>query len=903
MFIHFSIKYLARWGQKLSIVGSTAELGNWNEDQSLELSAINDDTWDISISVDSRKKDFLYYYLVKDQDGTVIRREWKRMHHLIITEPYKSIYIQDRWFDTPCNSPFYTSAFYEVFFPHSKELKRICKRTLESKKIILQLYAPTVHHNERVYITGESEALGNWKIQEAIPLSYIDRGEWCAEIELSPIEKYEELFFKFFIAGEKYEMDDIRWETGSNRCLKLPAISNYDALYIQGYQFSDGTYLPRFSGVVIPLFSLRSYTDFGIGDFGCLKRFIGTAQKASMHIIQLLPINDTTFSRSFYDSYPYNAISSDAINPIYIDLSALSPLKDAEVEAHFQERAEMFRTLMSLDYTGVSSLKQEYLRLHFKENAEKVMRKKPYRDFRIFHEEWLLPYVAFCLLRDNNPGKMPHEWGEYATYDKYKTLKYIEFPANIENASYYFYVQYLLHIQLKDVCEYAEKKHIVLKGDIPIGVSPHSVETWTKPHLFNLNYSAGAPPDDFAPDGQNWGFPTYNWNAIEYDHFDWWRNRFKRMSTYFKAFRIDHILGFFRIWEIPKNQISGLLGRFNPALPLCGDEIINFGANVDFRYLDKPLIHLSDLNDLFEKDVLSYLIQSNILIKVDIPDTYTLKWTNQVDYQSLDKDKILGGQTTISTLMHLCTEVAFIQDKVVIDNYHPRIAFHKSLMYSHWSYEERQCWDKMAEYYYVHRNINLWKDVALKRLIPILESSDMLVCAEDLGMIPLCVPEVLHTLNILSLDLERMPKKKTFDNFTDLYKLPYHSVCTTSTHDMPSLRAWYEQLSEKEQRDYHIHIGAKVISSSNTYVDPLYYRIVYNHMHSNSMLAILPLIDWMSIDKRLHLLTPKDEQINHPENPAQNWNFRVPLYIEDLENNYPEWIEDLKYLIHSAHRQ
>ena len=112
---------------------------------------------------------------------------------------------------------------------------------------------------------------------------------------------------------------------------------------------------------------------------------------------------------------------------------------------------------------------------------------------------------------------------------------------------------------------------IVLKGDIPIGNQPQTaLEAWTEPHYFNLDGQAGAPPDDFSINGQNWGFPTYNWDVMEKDGYRWWMKRFQKMAEYFDAYRIDHILGFFRIWEIPMHAVHGLLGQFDPSLPMSG---------------------------------------------------------------------------------------------------------------------------------------------------------------------------------------------------------------------------------------------------------------------------------------------------------------------------------------------
>ena len=156
-------------------------------------------------------------------------------------------------------------------------------------------------------------------------------------------------------------------------------------------------------------------------------------------------------------------------------------------------------------------------------------------------------------------------------------MLYEVITADYPHISIYYFIQFHLHLQLLEATNYARANGVVLKGDIPIGISRNSVEAWTEPHYFNLNGQAGAPPDDFSVNGQNWGFPTYNWEVMEQDDYSWWMKRFRKMSEYFDAYRIDHILGFFRIWEIPMHAVHGLLGQFVPSLPMSREEIESYG--------------------------------------------------------------------------------------------------------------------------------------------------------------------------------------------------------------------------------------------------------------------------------------------------------------------------------------
>lgn len=902
MEVTFSIKYKANWGHKLCISGSTTELGSWDEDKAIELQAEGEELWTGRVLIDGRRKDLSYYYLVKDQSGQVLRREWKRMHRLQIKEPFRTIHMDDHWINRPPNSPFYSSAFYDVLFRHEEESSTIVKRSLEvSEKLIFQIYAPTVPRGHQLYLSGSTAQLGDWDIHKAVQMSYLGKGEWYASIVLDRAAlPSRDVWFKFFIAEDA--RGHIRWEARDNRQFTLPSHGRYDAIYLSGMSFEEGDYTPHFSGSVAPLFSLRGRSDWGVGDFGTLRLAIDWAAGAKQHVLQLLPINDTTYYRDWRDSYPYNAISVDALHPIYLDISALAPLKDRELQRHFEERAAQLRMSPTLLYPEVMALKEEYLRLHYEDHGAMLMRKKPFRDFVLQHAEWLVPYTAFCLLRDLNEGQAHEQWGQYACYNRIAIAQLLDSDEYRRRAGYYKYLQYLLSEQLLQARAYAEDRGVLLKGDIPIGVAPQSVETWVHPELFHLGRSAGAPPDDFAEDGQNWGFPTYNWEVMYRDNMLWWRRRFERMSAYFKSFRIDHILGFFRIWEIPRTQYSGLLGHFTPAYPLCG----NFWAKQfallgSLEALIYPCVHAEDLQELFPRRV-KELVASGLVIPIERSKFYRLSYTQQSAYASLPVERIPGGETTRALLIELCKEVALVEDMNQPGSYHPRIAFDKTKLYKRWSLEARRLWDKINHHYYYEVHNELWKRTATQRLIPLLESTDMLVCAEDLGMIPASVPEVLDELQILTLDLERMPKTPTATGLVPMHSIPYLSICTTSTHDMAPLRLWWTQLS-REQREHYL---ANQLPHSGLWAEApvaeVMERIVRAHLSSPAMFVVLPIADWMAIDSRLHLLAPEDEQINHPEDPHQKWAYRLPVCLEDMMDRYADWSSRIAQMLCDTHR-
>lgn len=904
MNITFSIRYRAASGQRLCISGSSPELGSWDEDRAVALSLMGEDRWGCTVKVDGRRKEFAYYYLVKDDGGRVLRREWKRMHRLSIKAPFRSIYMDDHWIDRPKNSPFYSSAFYDVIYRQTDYLFEGMSvlRSVELERVVLQIYAPTVPRGSRLYLSGSTPKLGQWMPERAIPMDYLGKGEWTTYIDMDrSLFEGLRVEFKFFISDERREV--VRWEEGDNRYFILPERGAYDAFYVAGMSFSDEHHHPRFAGVVAPLFSLRGEGDSGIGDFGVLRSAVDWASSVGLRVLQLLPINDTTFYRDWRDSYPYNAISVDALSPIFADLNALPPVKAAE-GAELLRRAEVLRSSPTVCYPQVQQLKEAYLWLHYRECGAVVMKKRPYKQFVQHESEWLLPYVAFCILRDKFAGKGLAQWGQYSCYDPVLMGRMLDSPEHRERADFYKYVQFVLHEQLLSVRAYAEERGILLKGDIPIGVSPQSVEVWVHPELFNLELSAGAPPDDFAVDGQNWGFPTYAWQTMQRDGMLWWRRRFERMATYFKAFRIDHILGFFRIWEIPRHQYSGLLGHFSPALPYSLDEWrvhLGLAPSDSLELWLYPVLHRSALEGA-DAPLWAKALEQGLLLPTASADYYRLCTTSQSEVEAKAREA-LGADIDLSPLVALCREVALIEDSHSPGRYHPRIALQRTKLYESWSAEQRASWDRVSADYFYTRHNEYWRQTAMERILPLLESTDMLVCAEDLGMIPAVVPEVLGELQILTLDLERMPKEATPTGWTPMERIPYTSVCTTSTHDMPPLRLWWQTLEEEARERYLVDQHSLVeIPRAAVADEDVCTAAVKAHLGSDALLAILPLADFMSVDKRLHLQRAEEEQINHPEDPHQRWEWRMPLTIERLQSEYADWGAHIRALIASSGR-
>jgi 4-alpha-glucanotransferase len=618
----------------------------------------------------------------------------------------------------------------------------------------------------------------------------------------------EPMEYKFVIADTKTKQIRL-WEEGPNHFFaEVPPKDTQ--LIVADVQPKFATRPWRGAGVAIPVFSLRTEDSFGVGEFHDIKKLVDWAVKAGQNIIQLLPINDTNKTHTWQDSYPYNAVSTFALHPQYLHLPDAGVRKDAAYKAKQQELED----LPQEDYELVNQTKLALMRKVYKgAKGKAVLASDAYKKFVEENREWLIPYAVFCVLRDTYGTIEYGQWKELSTYNAKKVQAYA--VAHPEEVGFHCYLQFLLDVQLREAVEYAHLHGVALKGDLPIGVSRRSVEAWQHPTLFHLDGQAGAPPDAFAEDGQNWGFPTYNWEEMAKDGYAWWKARMKNMSQYFDAFRIDHILGFFRIWEIPTQYTSGLMGHFNPALPYSEEELRMRGFN--------------------------------------------------------PRD----GEGT---------NVLFVEDPRKKGYWHPRISGEKTQLFAALPDDMKHRYKELYTDFFWFRHNDFWKECAMKKLPALLRSTGMLCCGEDLGMIPGCVPSVMEDLNILSLEIQRMPKDPA-DLFAHPESYPYWCVCATGTHDTSPLRAWWEEDRALTQRFYNEMLGCE--GDAPYFCEPWVADLILaQHMKSPAMLAILPLQDYLATDGEIRYQgNPAEERINIPAIPRHYWRYRMHCTLESLIAN------------------
>lgn len=872
MKITFNINYHTNWGESLYVCGGIPELGGNDPHKALEMNLTSPDIWQAALTLDKEPGEFDYYFIVK-APGRAWRFEWGKPHRFVPGKGIGECLVFDNWHDQPADKPFYSSAFIDGMLARPDRDKPLpsLPGTLN-----IRIEAPMISPDETLAISGEGELLGNWDPARAIRMNDAHFPVWEVNLPLDSLEVPFE--YKFLILNKANEVTG--WEAMNNRVYGITSCAPDLQIVIDGTRFANPKQQWRGAGTAIPVFSIRSEENFGVGDFIDMKKMIDWCKLTGQNILQILPINDTTMLGTWVDSYPYKANSTFALHPMYLRLEAVGELKDEARREYFAKLRHELNNLETVDYERVNAAKDEYMHEIFDQDFSRTARTKDYKEFIAANSHWLRPYAAWRVLRDMYRTPDHFAWGEHAVYDEARVDALLKEKAH--EADFYCFEQYHLDRQLREVRDYAHANGVVLKGDIPIGISRFSVDAWKYPRLFNMDCQAGAPPDDFSVLGQNWGFPTYNWDAMAEDGFKWWKDRFSKMAEYFDAYRIDHILGFFRIWQIPIDAVHGLLGYFNPAMPFSAEELRNsYDFWIDPDVQTHPLILEWMLTDFFGDK--SEEAKALFLDRVG-GDRYCLKTfvdsQLKVEEYFATQEKNETNERFHNALLGILDDVLFIEDPYQKGHYHPRIAAQYTYQYRVLSDYAKWNFNRLYNDFFYHRHNDFWYGKAMWKLPPLLDSTQMLACGEDLGMIPDCVPAVMHQLEILSLEIQRMPKDPQAE-FGDTWHYPYYSVCTTSTHDMGGIRAWWEEDHDKAQHFYNnvLHEGGPAPYFAEPWICD---KIIDLQLKSPSMLCILPLQDWLSADGTLRRQNPAEEQINVPANPRHYWRYRMHLTVEDL---------------------
>jgi len=881
--VTFRLKFHTGFGQNLFITGDHALLGNNDPAKAIALQYLDDETWQVALEwpTDEVSAEVHYSYVLRNQDGT-LSFDWG--NDKIITPQItksKEVLMVDTWNHAGYyENVFYTEPFVKVLL--KAEHPRL-KAATGKYTHRFHVKSPLLQNNQTLCLSGNHEKLGNWDTSNPLQMRFDEATRtYIAQIDLSAVS---------FPLAYKYGVYDVsakrfvRFEDGNNRVLYDGFKKNRSVEIHDGFAVLP---LPAWKGggVAIPVFSLRSDKSFGTGEFSDLRLLADWSKRAGIKLIQLLPVNDTTAHHDWMDSYPYAAISAFALHPLYLNLAVMAGVKQKKIVAAHEKKRKELNALPVVDYDAVMKAKWALIREIYPLQKARLTTDKDYLGYFDTNKHWLIPYAVFCHLRDIYDTPDFSKWPSLGRYDE-AAVQAMALPASeaYDSIAIHFFVQYHLHLQLRDATEYAHRNGVIIKGDIAIGTYRYGADTWQQPDLYRMDLQAGAPPDDFAVKGQNWGFPVYNWKRMREDGYAWWKQRFTQMSFYFDAFRIDHILGFFRIWSIPVNAVEGIMGYFVPAIPVQINEFAARHIRFDLARFTQPYITDEILQLVF--DGRTQVVKETFLETVK-GGGYSLRpafgTQRQVEqYFSSLEDNAENDQLRTGLYDLISNVILFEVANSNGTEFHFRLGMENTFSFRHLDAHTREALKELYIDYFFRRQDGAWKKEALEKLPSLKKATNMLVCGEDLGMVPDSVPEVMKELGLLSLEIQRMPKDQGKE-YSRPAEAPYLSVVTPSTHDMSTIRAWWEENPHQIQKIFEQELGQH---GAAPHPCPAWVNkaLVLQHLYSPAMWSIFQWQDLAGMNEDLRRDDPSEERINVPANPKNYWQYRMHITLEKLLEN------------------
>lgn len=886
MIINFYVRFQSEYGQKIELRVTAPENNDLQQNTAWPMSYLNEQFWHVALNtdVDVLPAEFTYSYLFSDSNKG---EEIEFCRHTYLNPgkfKVKQLDIVNEWREEQFYPDVFLSKPFTTVF--NKEKEKIKVTESKSPTHIFKVKAPALSAGKIVCITGAGKKLKNWNIAEPLLMDH-KKQHWIIKLNLAK----EDFPLEYKIGVYDTINKQIELEAGDNR--SLPSSPEKKSLIILHHTLLSSKYRWKAAGINVPVSALKTSNSWGVGEFTDLNLLTDFSKETGIKLIQLLPINDTTATHTNKDSYPYSAVSAFALHPCYLNVQKIAHSLDISFPEAMLQKVTEYNKADTLHYQEICAIKKEAICILYE--ADKLQYKDDFGWINFFNinRHWLEPYAAYCYLRDKNGTADYNNWGNHATYNEEAIQALISVDTGYyDEVGIHYYTQYHLHLQLKDAVDYAHKSGICIKGDLPIGVGRYSADAWMYRSLFHMDMQAGAPPDAFATKGQNWSFPTYNWEQMAANDYAWWRQRMEHMSNYFDAIRIDHVLGFFRIWSIPYNAIEGIMGKFVPAWPLNIQDFANAGINFNEHRFCQPYITEQGLYDLFGDD--AGLVKDHFLDG----DRFKASFNTQ---RKLHAYMIIHPELAYleTGLYNLHANIIAIPDETLAQNYHLRIGMHGTSSYKDLNHQEQQALNNLFDEYFFKKQDNLWREEGIDKLTTLKNSTNMLICAEDLGMVPDMVEGVLNELQMLALEVQRMPKRNN-ETYSDPLKSAYLCVVTPSTHDMPTIREWWEEEKENIQNFYNNQL--ENYGDAPFYAEPWICReILQQHLNAPSMWAVFLLQDLLSIDDSVRKSDPRTERINNPANPDHFWNYRMHISLEELLQQ-AGFIVTLKNMVASSYR-
>jgi 4-alpha-glucanotransferase len=878
----FRLRFHTQLGQSLFVTGDHEIFGGGRTKDAVPLQYFNPEFWQATIHLPSDaipNAAITWSYILQNADGSTVRDCGNDRIINPASFRQKEVLIIDSWNSAgTIENAFYTEPFKTVLLRLNRTDFKISPSANATHTF--KVKAPLLVKGQTPCITGNCTALGNWSTTTPLLLCR-NAGEDYLSVQVDLGRAAFPISYKYGV----YDMAQgkfIRYENDENRILSDDLGLDKHTVVNDGFvRLPADTW--KGAGVAIPVFSLRSGNSFGVGEFTDLKPLADWCRRTGLKLIQILPVNDTSATHTWVDSYPYAAISAFALHPLYLNLNCLVAGKKKSLPKTLETERNRLNALDAVDYESVMKAKLKFVRKIFPRRKKETFALPDYQKFFEQNQHWLEPYAAFCFLRDKFGTSDFSRWPEYRRYQQNEIEKLVAGDSNVRTEiELIYFIQFHLHLQLKEATEYAHARDVIMKGDIAIGVYRHSADVWQQPELFHTDRQAGAPPDAFAAKGQNWGFPTYNWQLMKEDGFSWWKKRFTQMSSYFDAFRIDHILGFFRIWSSPAHAVEGILGIFVPAIPVRAAEFGERGIPFDHDRYVKPFINDGVLRKIFGGE--SGLVKRNFLT-LDTGGHYSLKMKfvtqRQVENHFAALEANGQNQKLKEGLFDLISNVILFEvEKSGGREFHFRFAMEDTLSFKNLDPQTQAKLKELYVDYFFRRQEDFWMREGMQKLPALKRVTNMLICGEDLGLVPACVPEVMRQLGLLGLEIQRMPKSLNVE-FSRPADAPYLSVVTPSTHDMSTIRGWWEEDKSLTQKFFNRELGlpGNAPEHCSTAINRV---IVRQHLASPAMWSIFLLQDLLGMDEQLRRANVAAERINVPANPKNYWRYRMHLTLEEL---------------------
>ena len=635
----------------------------------------------------------------------------------------------------------------------------------------------------------------------------------------------------------------------------------------------------RLIGTAIPVGALRSEKSIGVGEFADLAEFGALCVKMGIELVQLLPVNDTG-----YQSSPYSALTAFGLNPIYIRIGDLP--EASGFEAEIRAIGERFNGDVRFQYEALLRAKMDLLKKIYGANKKKIAGSASLKSW-IEANSWVKAYSVFRRLKEANGERSWRDWDGFQKIDAAGIAAAWDDPSHAEEQLFWAWLQQALDTQFTAAAASLNKQGIILEGDLPILMNEDSCDVWSEPENFDMNLSAGAPPDMYSPEGQNWGFPIYNWDAQSKDGYTWWKARLKTAGKYYQTYRIDHVLGFFRIWASHRQDYSAIMGRYVPYVPLGQKDFKELGFDEGrLRWISEPHILTGEIWDSLKNGWGGEFLDGDINAAAERVFDFALERVGEEELW-LFKKSIRGEKDIAALDIHSAAKAFLLRSwgNRIFFEYEPGkyfpVWFHdQSRAYASLSEDEKKDLEALLEKRRIASE-KIWEDEGKKLLSMLTVSSSMLPCAEDLGAVPACVPKVLTDLSILGLRVVRWHREWDKDGspYVPFEDYPELSVCTPAVHDSSCLREWWDR--EADQQQFSGFIG---VPSLPKVYNPGTAKIVLQKIAAAaSRYRVFQLQDLLHLSNNYYAADPASERINVPGTANEfNWTYRMPVNISDL---------------------